>query len=194
MRKLILVVHISLDGFVAGQNGELDGFDAGEENLEFVCRLTDEADAALFGRTSYQMLEAYWPTAKDRANATKSEIAYSNWYNKAQKIVISKTMQGQHLRNTTVIGGNILNEIGKIKEEPGKNILIFGSPAASQSLMRLDLIDGFWIFVNPVIFGSGIPLFAGGENQQKLRLVTTKSFSNGETALHYIVNREELPT
>ena len=66
MRKLVLVVHVSLDGFVAGPKGELDGFDAGEENLEFVCGLTKDADAALFGRLSYEMINGHWPTVKDK--------------------------------------------------------------------------------------------------------------------------------
>src|ERR1700712_2979641 len=110
MRKLILVVHTSLDGFVAGPNGELNGFEAGQENLAFVCKLTEEADAALFGRVSYQLLDSYWPTAKNLLNATKKEIAYSNWYNNAHKIVISKTMQGQSKENTTIIRDNVYNE------------------------------------------------------------------------------------
>jgi dihydrofolate reductase len=190
MRKLILVAHTSLDGFVGGPNGELDGFDASEENLEFVCKLTEESDTALFGRISYQLLESYWPTAKDRPNATKSEIKYSNWYNKAKKIVISKTMTAGNLTNTTIISGNISNEIIKIKEQAGKNILIFGSPAASQTLMQLDLIDSYWIFVNPIIFGKGIPLFAGLTNKTKLTLLTTRQFSNGEIALNYTVDRQ----
>jgi len=189
MRKLILVVHISLDGFVAGPKGELDGFDAGEENLEFVCKLTEEADTALFGRISYKLLDSYWPTARDNPNATNGEIAYSTWYNNAKKIVISKTITAQNLINTTIISKNISNEIIKIKEQTGKNILIFGSPTISQSLMQPDLIDSYWIFVNPIIFGQGIPLFAGLTNKLKLKLLTTKQFSNGEIALHYIVDR-----
>jgi dihydrofolate reductase len=189
MRKLILVVHTSLDGFVAGPKGELDGFNAGEENLEFVCKLTEEADAALFGRVSFKMLESDWPTKRDHPNATKGEIAYSTWYNNTKKIVISKTMTGENLNNTTIISRDILNEIIKIKEQTGKNILIFGSPTTSQSLMQLDLIDSYWIFVNPIIFGEGIPLFAGLTNKSKLKLLTTKQFSNGEIALNYIVER-----
>jgi dihydrofolate reductase len=73
MRKLVLVVHISLDGFVAGAKGELDGFPSGEENLQFVCKLTENADAALLGRISYKLLNGYWPTAKDLPNLTAFE-------------------------------------------------------------------------------------------------------------------------
>lgn len=106
MRKLILVAHISLDGFVAGLNGELDGFDADEENLAFICKLTEEADAALFGRISYKLLDSHWPNARNLPNATKGEIAYSNWYNNTKKIVISKTITEDRLNNTTIISGN----------------------------------------------------------------------------------------
>lgn len=190
MKKLILVVHISLDGFVAGPKGELDDFDASEENLKFVCKLTEEADTALFGRVSYQLLESYWPTAKDRPDASKGTIAYSNWYNSAKKIVISKTMAGKNLNSATVISDSISNEIIKIKEQAGKNILLFGSPSISQFLMQLDLIDSCWIFINPIIFGQGIPLFVTPANKTKFNLVDTKQFPNGEIALNYIVVRQ----
>ncbi len=186
MRKLVLVVHTSLDGFVAGTNGELDGFDAGEENLEFVCRLTEEADTALFGRISYQLLDNHWPKAKDRLGASKGTVAYSNWYNSAHKIVISKTLSKDNLNNTTIIGENIPNEIIKIKEEEGKGILIFGSPATSQLLMQHGLVDEYRVFINPAIFGKGIPLFAPLLNNIKLKLLASKQFSNGEIALHYV--------
>ena len=185
MRKLVLIVHISLDGYAAGPNGELDGFEAGEENLEFVCKLTEEADAALLGRISYELLNYYWPAAKDRPKATKGEIAYSNWYNRAQKIVLSTTLNNPQPNNTIVIKGNIADEIVKFKEQAGNDILIFGSPTVSQLLMQLDLIDNYWIFVNPVLFGQGIPLFNGSQNRVKLKLRTLKRFSNGEIALNY---------
>jgi dihydrofolate reductase len=186
MRKLVLVVHVSLDGFVAGLKGELDGFDAGEENLLFVCKLTEEADTALFGRNSFNLLETYWPGARDRSNATKGEILFSDWYNNAKKIIISKSMIKERLNNTIIISDNISDEIIKIKEERGKNILIFGSPAVSQTLINLDMIDVYWIFVNPVIFGQGIPLFAGLSKKLKLKFLSSSQFSNGEIALNYI--------
>src|SRR5688572_2133339 len=106
MRKLILIVHTSLDGFAAGENGEFDDFKPSPENLDFVCSLTEQADAALFGRASYELLERYWPTARDNENATASEIKYSNWYNEAEKIVLSKTLSGNR-KKTTFISENI---------------------------------------------------------------------------------------
>jgi dihydrofolate reductase len=188
MRKLILLAHTSLDGFIAGEKGELDGFDAGQENLDFVCSLTEQADAALFGRISYQLLNAYWPTAKDRTNATPGEVKYSNWYNQTKKIVISKTMRGVKLNNTYVISDEVSNKVTKIKEQPGRDILIFGSAAVSQILIQAGLLDSYWIFINPVIFGKGIPLFANLNDRIKLKLIYTKQFSNGEIALNYSGN------
>lgn len=189
MRKLVLLAHISLDGFVAGPKGELDGFDAGEENLQFVCQLTQDADAALFGRVSYELLNKYWPTAKDRPNASRGQIAYSNWYNHANKIVVSQTMAGHGLANTTVINKNVANEIRNMKDRPGNDILIFGSPSVSQLLMQHNLIDSYWIFVNPVFFGEGIPLSKGLTQRIKLKLVSTKEFLNGEIAMNLIPER-----
>ena len=188
MRKIILLAHISLDGFVAGEKGELDGFNDAEENLQFVCSLTEGADAALMGRISYEMLQSFWPTARNLPNATKGQIMYSNWYNDVEMIVVSKTMAGANLTNTTIVSDNITDEISKIKEQEGKNILIFGSPSVTQQLMKADLIDSYWIFVNPVLFGKGIPLFASTEEITKFKLVSTKQFDNGEVAMNYIIS------
>jgi dihydrofolate reductase len=188
MRNLMLIVHISLDGFVADTEGKLNGFDAGDENLQFVCSLTEGADAALMGSVSYKLLNDWWPTAATRAGATTAEIDFSIWYNAAQKIVISKTMSDEHLHNTIIIRDNIAEEISKLKEQPGKNILIFGSPSVTQILMQADLIDSYWIFINPVIFGKGIRLFAESSKMLKLTLVSSKAFDNGEFGLHYVAH------
>jgi dihydrofolate reductase len=186
MRKLILIAHTSLDGFVANPNGGLDWFDASEENLQFVFEISKEGDAALLGRLSYELINGWWPTAADRPNATKGEIAYSNWYNAATKIVVSKTLSGSDLENTIVISENISDEMSKMKRQPGNDIIIFGSPSVFQSLIQYDLIDVYWIFVNPIIFGQGIPLFADIKNKTNLKLISVKQFTNGEVALNYI--------
>ena len=85
MRKLIAIVQTSFDGFVAGPNGEFTNFIGDEENLAFVCSLIENADAALFGRKSWQLLESNWPTAADKPGATAYEVKYSNWYNSVPK-------------------------------------------------------------------------------------------------------------
>ena len=185
MRNIILVVHISLDGFVAGPKGELDKFPSAEENLAFVVSLTQGADAALFGKNSYLLLDSYWPTARNHPGATKPEIEYSNWYNHAHKFVVSTTLPPLDAANTTVIRENVSSAVAAIKNQPGRDILIFGSPTLSQSLMEAGLIDEFWVFVNPVLFGKGIPLFTGNADLVNLKLLDVKSFLNGELAMHY---------
>ncbi|HJW17703.1 MAG TPA: dihydrofolate reductase family protein [Flavisolibacter sp.] len=189
MRNLTLVVHLSLDGFVAGAKGELDAFPDGDENLAFVCNLTREADAVLLGRTTYELLDSYWPTARNNPKATAAEKGYSDWYNHAQKIIVSRTLPDTENDHTIIVRESIAGEISKIKQQPGKDILIFGSPTVTSALMQHDLIDNYWVFMNPVIFGEGIPLFRGSNHKKQLRLLLTRQFSNGEVAFHYVPER-----
>ena len=153
MRNLIFFMHTSVDGFVAGPNGEMDWINVDNEMFDFVATMTDQADAALYGRVTYEMMQNYWPKAGEQPNATKHDIEHSNWYNKVSKIVLSKTINETGLHNTEIIGDQLSNHITRLKQQEGKNILIFGSPGASQSLLNEGLIDEFWLFVNPVILG-----------------------------------------
>ena len=187
MRHLTLIAQTSLDGFVAGLKGEFDNFIGGEENLEFVCSLIDNADTVLLGRISYELLNSDWPTAANKPGATKSMIKYSNWYNSATKIVVSKTLMSNEAENTTVIKDNLSTEITKIKQQKGKSILMFGSPAVVHSLLESDLIDSIWLIVHPVIFGSGIPLFKEAQKLIRLELLNSDRLSNGTLCNKYCV-------
>lgn len=185
MRKIVLFVHTSLDGFVAGPNGEMDWIIVDEDMFDYARRQTDKSDTALYGRVTYQMMESYWPTAGDQPNASKHDIEHSTWYNKVAKVVISKTMKGVNLKNTTIISDNLPAEIIKLKQGTGKDIVIFGSPSAAHSLMSEDLIDEYWLFVNPVLIGKGIPLFKDINDKVSLKLAETNVFSSGVIGLHY---------
>src|SRR5690349_22991697 len=107
MRKLKLVIHTSIDGFVAGETGEFDALTQSPENLDFVCSLTNNADAVLAGRRSFQMLDSYWPTAHLNPSASSSEIEYSKWYNRVDKIVLSKSLPKENAGNFTIISQDI---------------------------------------------------------------------------------------
>lgn len=189
MRKLIFFMHTSLDGFVAGLKGEMAWISIDEEIFDFVDTMTDKADTALYGRVTYELMQSYWPTAAQKPNASKHDKAHSAWYGKVSKVVLSKTMSEQGLDNTKVIGDQLADKINAIKKQDGKNILIFGSPSASHSLLSQGLIDEFWLFVNPVLLGQGIPLFKGVTETTKLKLLETKTFSCGVIALHYETSR-----
>jgi dihydrofolate reductase len=178
-------MHTSLDGFVAGLKGELDWANIDDELFDFVATMTDTADTALYGRVTYEMMQSYWPKAGEQPNATKHDKEHSAWYNKVSKVVLSKTISEKGLDNTTIISGQLTDNINKIKKQDGKNILIFGSPGASQSLLNQGLIDEFWLFVNPIILGQGMPLFKDITGTTKLKLVDSKTFACGVIALHY---------
>jgi dihydrofolate reductase len=170
---------------VAGLNGELSWAKVEDEMFDFVATMTDKADTALYGRVTYEMMQSYWPTAGEQPNATKHDKEHSTWYNKVSKIVLSKTINETGLHNTKVIGDQLSDNINKLKQQDGKNILIFGSPGASQSLLNQGLIDEFWLFVNSIILGKGMPLFKDVIGATKLRLVESKIFACGVIALHY---------
>ncbi|MEO8168030.1 MAG: dihydrofolate reductase family protein [bacterium] len=189
MRKLILSMHTTLDGFVAGPNGEMDWIKLDGAMFDYVGELTEGADTALYGRVTYQMMEAYWPTAADKPDATKHDIEHSRWYSKVDKVVLSRTLRNKEAGKTRFISDNVSSEIQKLKQQSGKNILIFGSPTAVHSLMENNLIDDYWLFVNPVILGRGIPLFVNVKDKINLKLRATKEFSCGVTALTYTVGR-----
>ena len=185
MRNLIFFMHTSLDGFVVGPNGEMNWIKIDEELFDFVATMTDTSDTALYGRVTYYMMQSYWPQAGVQPNASKHDKEHSAWYNTVSKIVLSKTLSEQGLLNTTVISDHLTENITRIKNQEGKNILIFGSPSASHALLGLGLIDEFWLFVNPILIGTGIPLFKGIQEPMNLKLVETKTFTSGVIALHY---------
>ena len=185
MRKLIFFMHTSLDGYVAGVNGEMNWIKFDEALFDFVGTMTAKADTALYGRVTYEMMQGYWPEAGEKPNATKHDKEHAAWYNNVTKVVLSTTLQEAGLQNTKVINDQLSENISQLKNADGKNILIFGSPRASQSLLREGLIDEFWLFVNPIILGQGMPLFKDVTSIINLKLVESKTFDCGVIALHY---------
>jgi dihydrofolate reductase len=104
------------------------------------------------------MMESYWPTAADKPDASPHDHAHSRWYKSAHKVVLSKTLLEKNHPNTQIISRN-LSEVHKLKQSAGSEILMLGSPSATHSLMAENLIDEYWLFVNPILLGQGIPLF-----------------------------------
>ena len=185
MRKVKLFLHTSLDGFVAGTNGEMEWINVDGGIFDFTGKLTDNADTYLMGRATFQMMEGYWPKACEQPNASRHDIEHSKWYNQVAKVVISNSMQGNNLPNTKIISGNLKEEITKLKQLDGKDIIIFGSPTAAHSLRKLDLIDEYGLFVNPILLGKGIPMFSDITQTLNLKLSGSKTFSSGVISLQY---------
>ncbi|MEK6902212.1 MAG: dihydrofolate reductase family protein [archaeon] len=179
------MVHVSLDGFVASPNGEMDWISLPQELFDWGTTLTEQADTALYGHTTYGMMQNYWPTAGSKPNASKHDKEHSAWYNNVTKIVVSKTMKDEGLEKTIIIRDNLVQNIEKIKHQSGKNIQIYGSPSVIQELMKADLIDEFYLTINPILLGKGKPLFTDAQKKIKLKLLETKTFSQGVVLLHY---------
>lgn len=190
MGNIISFMHISLDGFVAGPKGEMDWISFDQELFDHVGERIAKTKAALYGRHTYEMMENYWPNAGNKPNATKHDKEHSSWYNVAHKIVLSKTMKGQSLDNTTIISENLKSNLEVVKQKFENEILLFGSPTATHALINEGFIDGYWLFVNPIVLGKGIPLFTNMNENIKLNLLpTAKQFSCGVTELNYTVDK-----
>ncbi len=188
MRKIIYLMHLSLDGLVAGPNGDfdLDWISYSDELESYVHALHDSTDAVIYGRVTFQIMEAYFPTVLDNpATGGAGDLKHAQWLDKVPKYVFSRTLESSDWNNTVIINGDIAEEVKRIKEQPGKDIWMLASPTLAQEFMRLGLIDEYRLNVNPVILGSGKSLFAGVNTQVKLKLLEARTLENGIIALRY---------
>src|SRR5579871_3479945 len=185
MRKLVSFMHVSLDGFVTNAKGEMNWIRVDQEIFDYAGERTNASDLALYGRVTFDMMQGYWPNAGKQPNASKHDIEHSAWYNKVAKVVVSKSLKGKSIDNTRIISDNLAEEIKKVKSSGSKEIVIFGSSSATQALMKENLIDEFWLFVNPVLLGDGKRFFPQLQQMQNLKLVKSHSFASGVVCLHY---------
>ncbi len=185
MKKIVWFMHVSLDGFVAGPNGEMDWIKVDEELFDYAGKRTAVADMALYGRVTWDMMEAYWPTAADKPKPSKHDIEHSAWYKQVRKIVLSHSRQGDRHSLTTFIGENVAEQIAKLKQGGDGEIIIFGSPSAGRFLLQNGLVDDLWLFVNPMLLGEGIPMFPALSERVKLELADSVQLGNGVVCLHY---------
>jgi dihydrofolate reductase len=137
-----------------------------------------ETDAYLFGRKTYEKMAAYWPTAPE-------DDPYGRHMNSTPKYVASRTLQDVEWRNSTLIEGDVAQEVARLKEQPGKNIAVLGSGDLVQTLLEHDLVDEFFLAVYPLVLGSGKRLFRDSDQVRKLRLVDSKPTSTGGVILTY---------
>ncbi|MEO8664500.1 MAG: dihydrofolate reductase family protein [Ignavibacteria bacterium] len=185
MRKVILLMHVSLDGFVAGPNGEMDWIIVNEEMYEGVNKILEDVDTPIYGRVTYGMMESYWPTIPSNPSSSALERKHAEWVEKVHKIVFSRTLDKVEWNNTRLIKENISEEMAKLKQKEGKNMMIFGSPGLSHTFMSLGLIDEYRLNINPVILGEGIPLFKNIDGKINLRLLESEQLKSGVVGLHY---------
>jgi len=177
MRKVIVSNVASLDGFFAGSNRELDWFVPDEEFFEYARGLLHAVDTLLFGRVTYQHMAAYWPSAPADEIADKM--------NNLPKIVFSKTLKKADWNNSQLVSGNIREEVSKLKQQHGRDMVVFGSATLASYLLQVGLIDEYRVILSPVLLGDGRPLFEHITERIRLKLVTAKAFGSGVVLLSY---------
>jgi dihydrofolate reductase len=185
MRKVLLSNLVTLDGFFAGPKGELDWHIVDEEFNQYAIDLLSKVDALLFGRVTYQLMADYWPAAATNPSTPKSDVEIADKMNNLPKIVFSKTLKEVKWNNSRLVKDNIAEEISKMKQQPGKDMVIFGSGSIVSTLMQHGLIDEYRIIVNPIVLGKGNPLFKGIKDKHNLKLLKTKVLGSGVVILYY---------
>ncbi len=176
-----------MDGFVAGPNGELEWANVNDQIHSDVEPRLRGVGAAVYGRITYEMMSSYWPTVPSSPDSRPRDLAHAAWVEAIPKVVVSRSLERASWNNTTLIRENVADRIGQLKRQPGGSLMIFGSPRLIHLLARLDLVDEYLMYLNPVTLGGGIPLFEAGET--KLRLLETKPFDTGVIALRYELAR-----
>ncbi len=172
---------VSLDGFFEGPNHEIDWHNVDAEFNEFAIEQTREVGILLFGRKTYELMAGYWPTE----SAKKNDPIVAELMNRALKVVFSKTLKEAEWNNTRLATTSAVEEVKKLKREPGKDLAIYGSNELSVSLVQAGLIDEFRIMVNPVVLGRGNLLFKGIKDRLYLKLIRTRTFKSGNVLLCY---------
>jgi dihydrofolate reductase len=189
MRKLIYGINLTLDGCCDHTKGS----GADPEIHDYFAQHIRDADVLVYGRITYQLMVPYWPdVAKNKSGQTRSTNDFAQAFASVQQMVVfSRTLEKAEGKNTRIVRTNLKDEILKLKQEPGKDILVGGVDLPSQ-LMELDLIDEYRFVIHPGIVGKGRRLMDGTDLPEKLRLklVDTKIFRSGCVALHYLRNSE----
>lgn len=179
MRKLIAAINMTLDGFCDHTAGIAD-----DELHQHYNELLSNADTILFGRTTYQLMESYWPSVVKNPTGNKPMDEFAVLIDNISKIVFSRTLKNVNWKNTLLKKEVIKEEILELKRQAGKSILV-GSPSLIIALTLLDVIDEYQLCVQPIILGNGLTLFKNINDRINLKLLKTKTFGSGAVTLYY---------
>lgn len=181
MRKLLEFNLMTLDGYFEGPNKDISWHNVDAEFNEYAVDMLNSVDLLLFGRVTYELMARFWPTPE----AMKNDPIVAGKMNSLPKIVFSRTLGRAEWNNTRLVKDKIEEEIKKLKQQPGKDLVILGSGAIVSELAPRGLIDEHRIMVNPVILGKGNPLFKGINDRLDLKLTATRTFKSGNVLLYY---------
>ena len=182
MRNVIFAINITLDG-CCDHTKQL----ADDETHEYFAQLLREVDLLVFGRKTYQLMVPFWPEVAKKQSETKATNEFARAFDSLNKIVFSRSLESAEDNITRIVRGNLPDEILKLKQEQGKNILIGGVSVPSQ-LIELGLVDEYRFVVGPIVAGEGRRLLEGVNLRERLqlKLVESKIFKSGCVALRYL--------
>jgi len=185
MRKLKLQVQMSIDGFVGGPNGELDWmtWNWDDELKNFVTELTDPIDTVILGKNMSDGFIKHW----ENVSKSPDDPNYSAGvkFTEVPKVVFSNTLKESTWKNTTLASGDLTEEVNKLKAIEGNYIMVYGGASFVSSLIDAQLIDDYYLFINPVLVGKGLRIFSETPKKVDLKLVESKKYNCGITVLHY---------
>lgn len=185
MRKLKLQVQISIDGFVAGPEGELDWmtWNWDDEIKKYVNNLHSAIDTILLGRKMTDGFITHWSSVVDKRDESTKELKENYEFAKKMieipKVVFTKTVNEHNWINTTLAKGDLTEEIKKLKEKSGKDIIVYGGAGFVSSLVKNNLIDEYYLFINPTAIGKGLEIFGSLNNKMNLKLTESIAFKCG---------------
>lgn len=178
MRKVILKMSVSIDGFVSGPDGEMDWVfrSLDDDTTTWIVDTLWQAGVHLMGSVTYHAMAAHWPSSTEKFAPPMNQIP---------KIVFSKSLKEATWTDSTILSGDLAHEIARLKQQPGKDLLVHGGARFAQSLSALGLIDEYRLVVHPVALGRGLPLFGKLSQSIDLKLMSTTRFGSGVVANVY---------
>lgn len=182
MRRVIVFNLMSLDGYIAGANGDISWHNVDEEFQELANRASNSGNTLLFGRITYELMAGFWPT--EEAISTDPIVAAG--MNRSEKIVFSRTLDRADWNNTRLVKDDMIGEIRRLKQGAGKDMTVLGSGSIVSQLAKEGLIDEYNVLINPVVLGRGKTMFEGLEERQTLKLTGSRVFGNGNVLLTYV--------
>jgi dihydrofolate reductase len=190
LRKLKLQVQISIDGYIAGPNGEMDWMVWNwDDNLKnYVFEITESVDTIILGRKMTDGFVSYWSdvmTKPDDPSSIDRSHAFAKKMLETPKVVFTKTLKISKWVNTVLATGDLTDEIMKLKSESGKDIIVYGGATFDSSLIRAGLIDEFHLFINPAAIGSGMAIFKDLKEVQKFTMIKSTPFDSGIVELYF---------
>jgi dihydrofolate reductase len=185
LRKLRLQVQMSVDGCIAGPNGEMDWMVGllDDELLKYVSKITESVDTILLGRKMTDVFISYWLNVINKPDDPWN--AFAKRMIEIPKVVFTKTLNKSEWINTDIATGDLIEEVSKIKSQHGRDIVVYGGASFDSSLIKENLIDEFYLFINPVAIGNGLTIFKDLNEIQKYSLIESKVFESGVVLLRY---------